>query len=61
MAKFLVERELLLVSIFAWTPATGAASSTAGEQMVEYDPKIDVAKPKVGAEACASFDSPFRQ
>jgi hypothetical protein len=26
--------------------------------MVEYDPKIDVAKPKVVAKACASFDSP---
>jgi hypothetical protein len=31
------------------------------EQMVEYDPKSDVAKPKAGAEACASFNSPFRQ
>ena len=59
MAKFLVERELLLVAICL--DPREEPRPAAGEQMVEYDPKTDVAKPKVVAEACASFDSPFRQ
>src|SRR5882757_2621025 len=49
MAKFLVERELLLV-VICLDPREEPRPA-AGEQMVEYDPKIDIAKPKVGPEA----------